>query len=237
MAVFYTPELKATSSSVFLEEQESRHLSRVLRKKVGNRVTLINGQGIRASGVLKHIAKSSVEVQVEEILQEAESPKYHCHLAVSPTKNIDRMEWFLEKATEVGLHEFTPILTHHSERRSLKLERLQKIAISAIKQSNQLFIPKINPLVSFREFLEASLARQQERYIAHCSDGSKASILTELTPASSYLILIGPEGDFSDMEIKGALQAGFEPITLGESRLRTETAALASVIECAIANR
>ena len=159
---------------------------------------------------------------------------YKLHMAVAPTKSIDRFEWFLEKATEIGITEITPIICEQSERKRLKKERLERIILSAMKQSLKAHKPKLNDLVSFDDFLNANPSGR--RYIAHCADGPKHSLFKEAQPSDTLLVLIGPEGDFSVKEIERALNAGFIPVTLGNTRLRTETAALAACHTIALIN-
>jgi 16S rRNA (uracil1498-N3)-methyltransferase len=169
--------------------------------------------------------------------EEFQRPKYHLHIAVGPTKNIDRIEWFLEKATEVGIQEITPVICEHSERKEVKLDRLNKVVVAAMKQSLKAYLPKLNPAVSFKQFLREIPTEGVQKAIAHCVDTEKKYLNQVLEPAQHYIILIGPEGDFSEEEIDLALQMGFHPISLGEARLRTETAALATCMEVSLLNR
>ena len=151
---------------------------------------------------------------------------YNVHLAVAPTKMNDRYEWFLEKATEIGIDTITPILCDHSERKIIKHERFEKILHSATKQSLQTYLPKLNSSVSFKDFLKQEFSGQQ--FIAHCEESDRKSLKQVLQASEDVTILIGPEGDFSVKEIEMALQHNFIPVTLGETRLRTETAAIAA---------
>jgi len=156
-----------------------------------------------------------------------EKPKpwnYHLHVAIAPTKNIDRFEWFLEKATEIGIDEITPLLCERSERKILKAERLEKIIESAMKQSLKFHLPKLNPLIKFSDFINQDF--DSDLYIAHCEETDKKTLKSMLVPNKNTTILIGPEGDFSTVEIEKAMQQNFVSITLGETRLRTETAGL-----------
>jgi 16S rRNA (uracil1498-N3)-methyltransferase len=156
---------------------------------------------------------------------------HYLHLAVAPTKNTDRFEWFLEKATEIGVDEITPILCEHSERKVIKDDRLEKVVISAMKQSLKAYLPKLNPLTPLKDLLNAEF--EGKKFIAHCYDLDKRELKNELTESSSHLVLIGPEGDFSEEEIQLAITQQFIPVSLGESRLRTETA---GVVACHTVN-
>ena len=151
---------------------------------------------------------------------------YQLHLAVAPTKMNDRFEWFLEKATEIGIAEITPVLCDHAERKHINLERLEKVIVSAMKQSNQCYLPKIHPFTPFTAFVKAE--RTGQLFVAHCEETERYSLKSKLNPNQQTTILIGPEGDFSSSEIQLALTQNFQPVTLGLTRLRTETAALAA---------
>ncbi|WP_140938612.1 16S rRNA (uracil(1498)-N(3))-methyltransferase [Sphingobacterium lumbrici] len=238
MNLFYTPEIEFHHSSFLLSEEESKHAIRVLRLSAGSIIHLVDGRGgmYKTEIIEAHPKRTSLRViHVEE--NYTLSP-YHLHIAVAPTKNIDRLEWFLEKATEIGLQEFTPIICAHSERKEVKTERLEKVAIAAMKQSLKAYLPKINPAISFAKFIDSQQQDVQSiKAIAHCVDSDKKYITNSFSKGENYLILIGPEGDFSEQEIQYALQAGYTPLSLGAARLRTETAALASVLEISLLNR
>lgn len=237
MNLFYTPEIQAHHSSFLLSEEESKHAIRVLRLSAGSIIHLVDGRGgiYKTEIIEAHPKRTSLHViHVEENYNPS---TYHLHIAVAPTKNIDRIEWFLEKATEVGLQEFTPIICAHSERKEVKIERLEKVAISAMKQSLKAYLPKVNPAISFTKFIDSQQNIPSTKAIAHCVDGDKKYITNSFSKKENYLILIGPEGDFSEHEIQYALQTGYTPLSLGEARLRTETAALASVLEISLLNR
>lgn len=238
MNLFYTPDIQPQHSTFMLSEDESKHAIRVLRLKVGEIIHLIDGRGglYETSIIDAHPKRTTLNVL--SVQQQYNKVDYELHVAVAPTKNIDRIEWFLEKATEVGLSEFTPIICDHSERKDVKVERLEKVCIAAIKQSLKAYLPKINPATSFSKFIaEIALDKELDKGIAHCVNSDKKFISTAFKAKKRYLILIGPEGDFSEKEISQALDAGFIPISLGDSRLRTETAALTSAVEISILNR
>ncbi|MFD1768206.1 16S rRNA (uracil(1498)-N(3))-methyltransferase [Sphingobacterium suaedae] len=238
MHLFYTPTLEPHHTQFVLNEEESKHAVRVLRLQVTDRVQLVDGRGgwYDAEIIDPHPKRTTLAVQRVE--QAFGKPTYYLHMAVAPTKNIDRIEWFLEKATEIGIQEFTPIIAEHSERKEVKTDRLHKVAVSAMKQSLKAYIPKINPAISFRQFLRHNLDDAYTvKTIAHCADGDKQYLSDICRRNDRYLLLIGPEGDFSEAEIAEALSMGFKPVSLGNSRLRTETAALASCLEISLLNR
>lgn len=237
MNLFYTPEIQPYHSSFLLSEEESKHAVRVLRLSAGSMIHLVDGRGgmYKTEIIEAHPKRTSLRIiHVEENYNPS---TYHLHIAVAPTKNIDRIEWFLEKATEIGLQEFTPVICAHSERKEVKIERLEKVAVAAMKQSLKAYLPKINPAISFAKFIDSQQNIQSTKAIAHCGDGDKKYITSSFSKEKNYLILIGPEGDFSEQEIQQALQVGYTPLSLGEARLRTETAALASVLEISLLNR
>ena len=237
MQLFFTPDLNPSLENFILSEEESKHAIRVLRMDTGDRLQLIDGRGglYEAQIIDPHPKRTVLTIlNVKEYFQQ---PRYHLHIAVGPTKNIDRIEWFLEKATEVGIQEITPVICEHSERKEVKLDRLNKVVVAAMKQSLKAYLPKLNPAVSFKQFLREIPKEGVQKAIAHCVDAEKKYLNQVLEPAQHYIILIGPEGDFSEEEIDLALQMGFHPISLGEARLRTETAALAACMEVSLLNR
>ncbi|MFK7758228.1 MAG: 16S rRNA (uracil(1498)-N(3))-methyltransferase [Flavobacteriales bacterium] len=214
---------KLTEGSVTLSTEESLHVSKVLRLKNGDQLKLTDGKGKSAVGRITAAAKKNVTVQVDIVKTEAENP-YLLELAIAPTKSNDRFELVLEKCTELGIARIHPILTYHSERRKLNMERSRKIVLSAMKQSQKTWLPEIMDPCKFSDFLTKPF--EGNRFLAHCnSDFSRASLKTELTERAT-LICIGPEGDFSSEEIQQALDSGCTSVHLGEERLRTETAAL-----------
>lgn len=237
MQLFFTPDIDPSLKNFVLSEEESKHAIRVLRMNSGDRLHLIDGRGglYEAEVIDPHPKRTVLSIlKVEEDFQQ---PRYHLHLAVGPTKNIDRIEWFLEKATEVGIQEITPIICEHSERKEVKLDRLNKVIVAAMKQSLKAYLPKLNPAISFRQFLSRLPVEDVQKAIAHCVESDKKYLDQIFQPRQHYIVLIGPEGDFSVEEIELALQAGFQPISLGEARLRTETAALAACLEISLLNR
>jgi len=234
MHVFYTPDI--TSDQYVLSQEESWHCTKVLRLVVGDVVHLIDGQGGLYEAEIVTESKKSVTLQVLKTTREYQKRNHHLHIAIAPTKNIDRLEWFLEKATEIGIDQITPLICDRSERKIVKEDRLNKVITSAVKQSLQAYHPVLNETISFKDFIGNQTAAY--KMIAHCVDGEPRKFISEITqPGGNYLILIGPEGDFTPNEIQLALDNNFNPLTLGNTRLRTETAALAACFEVNYLNR
>ena len=234
MHLFYTPDIDAIE--YFLNEEESKHCLKVLRLGVGDVVSLIDGRGGFYDAEIIEAGKRNVKLRVTHAQQEFQKRNHHLHIAIAPTKNIDRLEWFLEKATEIGIDEITPLLCERSERKIVKEDRLFKVITSAVKQSLQAYHPVLNPLTSMADFLKQQ--NDTFKMIAHCIDGAPREYISEvIQPSGRYTILIGPEGDFSEKEVQHALQSGYKPLTLGNTRLRTETAALAACFEVNYLNR
>lgn len=235
MQLFYTPDINASHSQYFLSEEESKHAIRVLRLEAGNEVQLIDGRGGLYTALIHDAHPKRTILKITSVSTEFEKRNHYLHLAVAPTKNIERLEWFLEKATEIGIDEVSLIITQRSERKEAKTERLNKIITAAIKQSLKAYHPILNEPVTLNQLLDKPFEGQ--KFIAHCEPGEKFNLKDEITPQGRYLILIGPEGDFAPAEIDKALQNGFKPISLGTSRLRTETAALGACFEVNFLNR
>jgi 16S rRNA (uracil1498-N3)-methyltransferase len=233
MHIFYTPDIESTQYT--LSGEESKHCSRVLRLQKKDLVHLVDGKGgLFVAEILDDHPKRTV-LQVLDAQLEYQKRNHHLHIAIAPTKNMDRLEWFLEKATEIGIDEITPIICERSERKEVKTERLEKVVVAAMKQSLKAYSPRINEPIAIQKFI--SKADTDFKYIAHCLPHDKQEIKNSFSQHQSYTILIGPEGDFSEIEINNALQSGFLPITLGNSRLRTETAALQACFEINYLNR
>ena len=211
-----------------LNEFESKHCIKVLRKATGDEIKITNGRGDLFTGKITDIESKKCRF---EIINKTHYPKTSppIHIAIAPTKKIDRFEFFIEKCIEIGVEEITPLLCFHSERKNIKLERLDKIMISACKQSKNFHFPKLNPLTSYNTIVEKITT---QKLIGHCNNNEKIN-LKDCKFNEPTLILIGPEGDFSKDEINLALKNGFQPISLGKSRLRTETA---GIVACTIAN-
>lgn len=233
MHLFYTPDI--SGSQYELSEEESRHCVKVLRLGTDDIIHLIDGRGgFYKARIVSPDARRTV-LKIEEHLTDYGKREHHLHVAIAPTKNIERFEWFLEKATEIGIDEVTPLICDRSERREVKTGRLSKIITSAVKQSIKAYHPVLHEPVRFRDFIH--LHSQEQKFIAHCMEGEKSPLNTRLKLKSSYIILIGPEGDFSPAELESALKEGFVPISLGTSRLRTETAGLEACFEVNFLNR
>lgn len=234
MHLFYTPDI--SSDTYTLNEEESNHCNKVLRLKQGDTVHLIDGVGGLYIAQIAETTKKAVLLNIIDKQPGFGKRNHYFHIAIAPTKNIDRIEWFLEKATEIGIDEITPIICDRSERKIVKEERLEKVVTSAVKQSLTAYHPKINTAIAFKDFIKQSDA--EVKMIAHCIDEDNKQAISELIkPHQKYLILIGPEGDFTPKEIELALQNGYKPVTLGNTRLRTETAGLAACFEVNYINR
>ncbi|MBW8325004.1 MAG: 16S rRNA (uracil(1498)-N(3))-methyltransferase [Prolixibacteraceae bacterium] len=225
MHIFYTPDLSGNTYT--LDETESKHCVRVLRLEKGDEITLVDGRGGYFTAEIddpnpKHCAVKVIQSELNFGLR-----KFQVHVAIAPTKNMDRMEWFLEKATEIGINRVTPILCRYSERKEVKHDRLEKVMVSAMKQSLKAYLPQLDELTKFNALIKQPFDGQ--KFIAHCDEQHRELLKKMILPNQNYLILIGPEGDFSTEEIELAIQAGFKPVSLGDSRLRTETA---GVVAC-----
>ncbi len=230
MQLFYNPNINNNESYFTFDKTESKHIVKVLRKQKGDTVYITNGKGILFESILINSDEKKCQVSIKSFQKETESLNYNLHIAIAPTKNIQRLEWFLEKATEIGITEITPILCKHSERKIIKKERLEKVLISAMKQSLKYTLPKLNEMISFSEFIKTN--QSKNRFIAHCIDNEKYRLkqtLQLVKPKENITILIGPEGDFSLTEITFALNNKFKAVSLGNSRLRTETAGVVAV--------
>ncbi|MEA2106189.1 MAG: 16S rRNA (uracil(1498)-N(3))-methyltransferase [Bacteroidota bacterium] len=225
MHLFYTPDLNDTIYT--LNEQESKHCIKVLRLSTNDMVQLIDGKGGFFTAKIMEPDPKKCTVEIVETKKDYEKRNHRLHIAIAPTKNNDRLEWFLEKATEIGIDEITPIVCEHSERKVIKPERLEKILVSAMKQSIKAYKPQLNDLIKYTDFIKNPFAG--EKFIAHCEDHEKSFLKSRYTVGRDVLILIGPEGDFSREEIDEARQNNFTEISLGNSRLRTETA---GVVAC-----
>ncbi|HRX30515.1 MAG TPA: 16S rRNA (uracil(1498)-N(3))-methyltransferase [Tenuifilaceae bacterium] len=229
MQIFYAPNI--TGNKYTLTEEESKHCIKVLRMSVGAEITLIDGKGNLYTATISNPNSKSCEVEVTNVQAEYGKRDFYLHIAIAPTKNIERFEWFLEKATEIGIDEITPILCERSERKSIKNDRLEKIIISAVKQSIKAYVPKLNEMVPLKQFLTKSFNGQ--KFIAHCNSWDLPPLKDQVKPNSKITILIGPEGDFSPDEVELSIQNDFSEISLGTSRLRTETA---GVVACHTVN-
>jgi len=220
MELFYSASLEKGTTRHELIGPEAVHITKVFRKKEDDHILVTNGKGMGWEAEITATQRNSIAIScVKEIFQPP--LKYSLHLAIAPTKSKDRMEWLLEKATEIGVTQITPLLCQYSERKHIKLDRWTKILISAAKQSQRFYLPQINPMQDFTSFI----ASQRPVLLAHCQEGEKTALVR--TPLQTdYTICIGPEGDFSSKEIALALTAGGQAISLGDARYRTETAGI-----------
>jgi len=233
MQLFYNPDITENTSEFSFNKEESKHIVKVLRKSVDQTLLITNGKGWLFTAQITIAAIKNCVVRIIDKQLQAKK-NYKLHLAVAPTKMNDRYEWFLEKATEIGIDSITPIICEHSERKVIKPERFEKIIQSATKQSLNCYIPKLNQAISFKEYIKQDFSGNL--FIAHCEETDKKSLKSQLQPNQEITILIGPEGDFSVKEIELALQNHFIPVTLGETRLRTETAAIVACHSVAYTN-
>ena len=229
MNLFYLPHIKKGTN--VLSKEESQHCIKVLRHKPGDVINIVDGKGGWFTAEIINDDPKACSVNVISEKQESHIKKGHLHIAIAPTKNINRYEWFLEKATEIGVDEITPLICAHSERTKVKPERLEKILLSAMKQSLKATLPKLNEQQKFSKFIKSGVFIDYKRYIAFADEENIH--LKETVFAEKTLILIGPEGDFSNEEIIWAKDNGFVPVSLGNTRLRTETA---GVVACTILN-
>jgi 16S rRNA (uracil1498-N3)-methyltransferase len=221
MNLFYAPEL-SLELTFTLNPDESHHAVRVLRLAAGDPIILVNGRGGWYEATITHPGPKACIVEITKVSSGIGKPPYDLHIALAPTKQIDRYEWFLEKATEIGITDITPLICEHSERKEVKTDRQLRIVIAAMKQSLTAFHPVINEPVSFKNFIKKPISGIKA--IAHCQMGNKLWLNQLINKSLPITILIGPEGDFSNQEIGIAVENGFQPITLGKTRLRTETA-------------
>lgn len=233
MQLFYNPSLDNSFKQFFFSTEESKHIVKVLRKKEGDLLHITNGRGIlfEAEILVADLRKCKAQI----VSEKKSVPKRYClHMAVAPTKMNERFEWFLEKATEIGVDEITPVICHRSERKVLKMERMERVLQSAMKQSLQTNLPRLNQPITFTKFIQEHI--QGLKFIAHCDEGEKMELKRRVAADKDVTILIGPEGDFSKEEIQMAMDNGFVPVSMGNNRLRTETAAIVACTTVAIIN-
>lgn len=227
MQLFFSNNIQ--DNFAWFDEVEARHCVQVLRKQVGDVIHFVDGEGGWYEGQIDEVGKKKLVAKIISSKQAFGKLPYHLHVAIAPTKNIDRFEWFLEKATEIGISEITPLLCEHSERKRIRPERLEKILHSAMKQSLKAFLPKLNQLADFQYFMDNFETEAiSQRFIAHCQGGELPHLKNNCRPGGNVTILIGPEGDFSPPEIQLAKRLDWQEISLGNSRLRTETAGIAA---------
>lgn len=221
MKRFYSNNIQ--NNYIYLENEEAQHCTKVLRAKVGDKIEVLNGIGILYLGIIISIPKNQVEIEIIQILKESTINPNKLSIAICPTKNPARLEWFLEKATEIGIDKIYPIISERTEKQTIKTERLQQIIISAAKQSGQLFFPFLHQIQTLKEFYNSTTLQFSNYFIAHCED-KKQHLKNVYKKDETALLLIGPEGDFSKDEIQQAINKNYTPISLGNSILRVETA-------------
>ena len=235
MELFYTNNISGAEAQ--LDEQESTHCLKVLRHRPGDNIVFTDGCGYLYNAQISYVTGKICHLTVTDKKKWGDERPYYLHIAVAPTKNLDRYEWFLEKAVEFGVDEITPVIGEHSERRIFKTERGERVIMSALKQSLKSVLPRLNQPVELSKFLKSEevSAFEGARLIGHCNDGEKRELtsiidnLAQVDGKKRAMILIGPEGDFSPAEVELALKNGFRDFTMGESRFRVETAALAAI--------
>lgn len=235
MQLFYNKELTENSTSLTFDKTESKHIVRVLRKRIGDLLHITNGKGFLFTGELVNENDKKCEVKIVTIEQKKTNRKHNISIAIAPTKSNDRYEWFLEKATEIGIDTIYPILCENSERRTIKVERLSKVLVTAMKQSLQFKLPVLQELSKFDKLVSTPFDGQ--KFIAYCEESKGKNLHSLLKNNTDILVLIGPEGGFSPKEVEKALTNNFIPVSLGATRLRTETAGIVAVHTISLINQ
>lgn len=234
MHLFYQPDIAPNEPVHLLTEEDSRHAIKTLRLSVGDPIAVTDGRGNRYLALIHTADARRCAFRISDVQITPPRP-FSIRICVAPTKNMDRIEWFIEKAVEIGIERISFFFGQHSERRVLKLERLEKIAVAAMKQSLQSYLPGLDEPLPFGEFVKT--VSEEQRFVAHLpTDEPPQNLMKQATASGQYAVLIGPEGDFSEKEIQQALAAGFQMVTLGSNRLRTETAALVACHTLALVN-
>ncbi len=224
MQLFFSKNIK--NGIAQLDEVEARHAVQVLRRKVGDAMQLTDGEGNLYEGRIVEIGKKNCLIGINSTIEAYNERPFKLHIAIAPTKNIDRFEWFLEKATEIGIDEITPLICKRSEREVIKWERLNGVLLSAMKQSLKAYLPKLNEAIGFQQFMKNDFLESQN-FMGHCMENEEKQLLSKMyKKGRNSVILIGPEGDFTEGEVATALAKNFQAVSLGDSRLRTETAGI-----------
>lgn len=231
MQLFYFNQLSAIGQTFEIKDQENQHLVKVLRKNVGDEIAITNGKGLLFSAKINSVGKRKSSLETVKLIREDKLP-HKLSIAIAPTKNISRIEWFIEKSVEIGIHEIFLFISQNSERRIVKVDRLQGKSLSAMKQSLKTHLPEVHEAQKFSNFLEENAKSFDEKYIAYCEENEN-DFMKQLKVNNKTLILVGPEGGFTLDEVKLAKQFGFKAVSLGSSRLRTETA---GVFACSVFN-
>lgn len=227
MQLFLHNGLEATDKELVFDSEESKHLIKVLRHKAGDKINIANSRGLLATAIITQASPKACIVRIEDAVQHP-APINNIQIAIAPTKQMERLEWFVEKATEMGVSRISPIICDHSERKALRIDRLEKRRDAAVKQSLSLYGVLIDPERTFNDFLNQDFS-DTDCYIAHCNDNLTEHLIKVQAKHKKAVVMIGPEGDFSPEEVNRALDQGFKPVSLGEQRLRTETAGIAAV--------
>jgi len=234
MVLFYSPEI--SNADNFLSEEESFHCIKVLRKSIGDTIHVTDGKGRLLTAIISKVDKQKCKYEINNVVEEYGIKPYQLHIGICPTKNNKRFEWFLEKATEIGVDVITPIICNNSERREVKPDRLKKVAVVAMKQSLKAYLPVIEPSIGFKEFITRTpISANEQRFIAN-HDPSHSFLFGKCQPGCNTTVLIGPEGDFDQDELVLAKTNGFEMVNLSHSRLRTETAGLVACTTIGLVN-
>ncbi len=231
MQLFFTTDIRGHLA--YFDDTESRHLTQVLRRKEGDAVQFTDGQGNLFSGEIIEVGKRNSVVAIKETTVNFEARPFRLHIAIAPTKNMDRIEWFLEKATEIGIDDITPLICKRSERTVVKTDRLKGVVASAMKQSLKAFLPIIHESIDYQQFMKQKFAESDQKFIAYCNDADRHPLSKLYEKSKNCVILIGPEGDFTESEVAVAFKQNFVGVSLGNSRLRTETA---GVVACHTVN-
>ena len=226
MYLFYCPDIEKQQT---LSEEESGHCVRVLRYSAGDEILITDGKGTTYTARITNPHPKHCDFEIVSREKQEPHHHFHLHIAIAPTKNIERLEWMVEKCTEIGVDEITPLLCRFSERKQLRTDRMEKIILSAAKQSLTPYLPVLHELTSYADFVREQAHKDQQNFIAHCYKEDKCVLKEEIEKGRDVLVLIGPEGDFSEQEVADALALGYVPVSLGNSRLRTETA---GVVAC-----
>jgi 16S rRNA (uracil1498-N3)-methyltransferase len=234
MQVFYTPGISGKFAT--LPSEESRHCINVMRFSFSDTIHLIDGRGGFYKALIIKPDPRACEVEITEYQADFNKRSCRLHLAVAPTKQIDRFEWLLEKAVECGVDEITPVRCQRSERKEIKTERLEKLIIASMKQAIVAEKPRLNEMIPYPQFIRSSSTTNPDKFIAYCTDQRNKLLKDDLVRGRDAILLIGPEGDFAPDEIQLALASGYTPVSLGTSRLRTETAALAGCVVFSMIN-
>jgi 16S rRNA (uracil1498-N3)-methyltransferase len=226
MYLFYCPDIEKQQT---LSEEESGHCVRVLRYSAGDEILITDGKGTSYTARITNPHAKHCDFEIVSREKQEPHHHFHLHIAIAPTKNIERLEWMVEKCTEIGVDEITPLLCRFSERKQLRTDRMEKIILSAAKQSLTPYLPVLHELTPYADCIRAQAHKDQQNFIAHCYKEDKRVLKKEIEKGMDVLVLIGPEGDFSEQEVADALALGYVPVSLGNSRLRTETA---GVVAC-----